>query len=106
MKIIAFIEARQGQVVRQILEHCGLWQDPPSSVANAPPRSPPRPRRRSRRSGVRRPCCPMPEADAGVSYKIDPDYLEFIHRSSTTENGHARLQALDNQDQPELPWDA
>ena len=37
----------------------------------------------------------MPEADAGVSYEVDPEYLE-----------HARLQALDEQDQPDLPWDA
>jgi len=89
MRIIAFIEARQGQIVRQILEHCGLWQDPPP---RAPPRPPPRPRRRSRPT---RPSCPMPEADAGVSYEVDPDYLEHAHR-----------EALDEQDQPELPWDA
>jgi hypothetical protein len=31
----------------------------------------------------------------GVSYEVDADYLE-----------HGRLQALDEQDQPELPWDA
>jgi len=95
MKIIAFIEARQGHVVRQILEHCGLWQDPPPPNANPPPRSPPRPRRRSRRSGASAPRCPMPETDAGVSYEVDPEYLEHAHR-----------EALDNPDQPELPWDA
>ncbi len=37
----------------------------------------------------------MPEADAGVSYKVDPEYLE-----------HANREAFDEQDQPELPWDA
>jgi hypothetical protein len=37
----------------------------------------------------------MPEADAGVSYEVDPEYLE-----------HARREALDEQDQPDLPWDA
>ena len=48
----------------------------------------------------------MPDADAGVSYEVDPEYLEFILRS-TTENGHARPQALDtSEDQPEPPWDA
>lgn len=92
MKIIAFIEARHGQLVRQILEHCGLWQDPPTPVANAPPRSPPRPRRRSRAAAPR---CPLPQADAGVRYEVDPEYLE-----------HARHEAHDEQDQPELPWDA
>lgn len=34
----------------------------------------------------------MPEADAGVSYEVDPDYLE-----------HARLQTLDEQNQLQLP---
>lgn len=95
MKIIAFIEARQGQVVRQILEHCGLWQDPPPPNANAPPRSPPRSRRGSRRSRATAPRCVLPEADAGVSYEVDPEYLEHAHR-----------EAVDEQDQPELPWDA
>lgn len=90
MKIIAFIEARQGQVLRQILEHCGLWQDP------SPPRTPPRPPpRRRRRSQVRRPHCPMPEDDAGVTYEVDPEYLEY-----------ARREALGEQNQPDLPWDA
>jgi hypothetical protein len=37
----------------------------------------------------------MPEADAGASYEVDPDYLEHAHR-----------EAVDEQDQPELPWDA
>jgi hypothetical protein len=91
------------KAVRQILEQCGLtsassvepWQDPPPPTANPPPRSPPHPRRRSRRSGATAPKCPMPEADAGVSYEVDPEYLEHAHR-----------EALDNQDQPELPWDA
>lgn len=30
-----------------------------------------------------------------MSYEVDPDYLE-----------HARLQTLDEQNQPQLPWDA
>lgn len=34
----------------------------------------------------------MPEAD--VSYEVDPEYLE-----------HARREALDEHDQPNLPWD-
>ena len=37
MKIVAVIEARQGEVIRKILEHCGLWRDPP------PPPGAPRP---------------------------------------------------------------
>ncbi len=37
----------------------------------------------------------MREANAGVSYELDPDHLEDAPR-----------EALDNQDQPELPSDA
>ena len=29
MKIIAFIKAHQADLIRKILEDCGLWQDPP-----------------------------------------------------------------------------
>ena len=36
-----------------------------------------------------------PHADAGMSYEVDPDYLE-----------HTRREALDEHDQPDLPWDA
>jgi hypothetical protein len=55
-------------------------------------KEPPRPRIRSR---APQPRCSMPEPDAGVSYEIDPDYLE-----------HASREALDEHDQPDLPWDA
>ena len=30
MKIIAFIERRQTEVVEKILRHCGLWEEPPA----------------------------------------------------------------------------
>jgi hypothetical protein len=36
MKIISFMEARQSEIIRKILTHCGLWQEPP-------PRAPPHP---------------------------------------------------------------
>ena len=36
MKIVAFIEARQSEVIRKILEHCGLWHDPPSRAPPSP----------------------------------------------------------------------
>jgi hypothetical protein len=38
MKVVSLIEARQQDVVRRILEHCGLWTDPPPRL---PSRSPP-----------------------------------------------------------------
>ena len=34
MKVVAFIEPPQSDVIEEILKHCGLWQ---SSTARAPP---------------------------------------------------------------------
>ncbi len=79
MKIVAFIEARKGEVIRKILEHCDLWHDPPS-------RAPPREFHPSR--AVQAAC----ETDGGATYEADPDFLEFAQREQT--------------DQPELPWEA
>ena len=78
MKNIAFVEADQGDIIRKILEHCGLWEDPPAArlvdarrpgrrqVRNRPPRlpgiCPPRRGLRRRFQGVfpqvSRPNCP------------------------------------------------
>jgi ribosomal protein S27E len=60
MKIISFIEARQEDVIRKILEHCKLWEDPP-------PRAPP-PRAR--------PGLPDPLRTS----EVDPDFLEYSRR--------------------------
>ena len=38
MEIVSFITDRQPDVIRKILVHCGLWEDPP---ARAPPTAPP-----------------------------------------------------------------
>ncbi len=81
MKVVAFIEARQGEVIRKILEHCGLWHDPPS---RAPP-SPSGPSQTPRQ-------VPAPDPESGVTYEADPEFLE-----------HARRENLE---QPNLPWDA
>jgi len=78
MKIIAFIEARQEEVIRKRLQHCGLWHDPP-------PRAPARPSPPSRPSGL------VPQRDPGFSVEPDPDFLE-----------HARRQCVE---QPDLPWE-
>ena len=65
MKIIAFVEAREGrqdEVIRKILEHCDLWRDPP-------PRAPPKPAAPSR---------PVPwQAKLRLVHavEIDPDFL-------------------------------
>jgi hypothetical protein len=34
MKVVAFIEPPQAQVIEKILKHCGLWQEP---VSRPPP---------------------------------------------------------------------
>jgi hypothetical protein len=80
MKIIAFIEAHQPDLIRKILEHRGLWHDPPP---RAPPRSSP-PSRPVRSS-------PEPDSAPGITHEVDPDFLEHVHR-----------EALD---QPKLPWE-
>ena len=89
MKIVAFIEARQGEVIRKILEHCGLWHDPP-------PRAPPSPSsafQTPRQVSVPGPTPgDAPRPDPGVTYEADPEFLE-----------HARREYLE---QPDLPWDA
>jgi hypothetical protein len=62
IKIIAFIEAHKADVIRRILEHCGLWHDLPPQ---APPRPPP----------PTQPGEPCPEADGGITYEA-MDQLE------------------------------
>ena len=80
MKIIAFIEANQANVIRKILQHCGLWEDPA-------PRPPPKPI--PSRSG---PSLPLFDAShAETAEEVDPDFLE-----------HLRYEDLP---EPELPWD-
>ena len=34
MKVVAFLEPAQGEVIEEILRHCGLWQ---ASAPRAPP---------------------------------------------------------------------
>ena len=81
MKLVAFIEARQADLVRKIPEHCGLWHDPPS---RAPP-SPCGPSQTPRQ-------VPAPGPEAGVTYEADSEFL-----------AHARGEKIE---QPNLPWDA
>ena len=77
MKIISFIEARQDGVIRKILDHCGLWQEPP-------PRAPPGPARSSHPDGQAN------SSPREVSHEVDPDFLEHTRRERFV--------------QPELPW--
>ena len=78
MRIVSFIEARQEEVIRKTLQHCGPWHDPP-------PRAPPKPSSPSRPQGV------APQRDSGFALEPDPDFLE-----------HARRE---QNEQFELPWE-
>jgi len=56
MRVIAFIERRQRDVIRKILEHCGLWEQP--RAPDAAPASTP----------------PPVQAPLELHYEPDPDY--------------------------------
>ena len=56
--IISFIEKCQGDVIRKILTHCGLWEDP--EAAERPP-----------------PAAANGTVAGEVSYEPDPDYVPF-----------------------------
>ena len=77
MKIIAFVEARQDDVIRKILEHCGLWRDPPDPPPRPPPPAAPKAVHAQR------------ESDSTSIVEMDPDFLEHLHREK----------------QGELPWE-
>jgi len=71
MRIVSFIEARQEEVIRRILEHCGLWHGPPHRLP--PPRPPPQRRRR-----------PPP---CEVQLLLDPEFAVEPPPSSSREAG-------------------
>ena len=83
MQIVSLIEARQQEVLRQILEHCGLWQGPPRQLPQ--PRPPPdrRQRKPSRPRAVQLvldieldPDVPTSRSPvAGRHLVLDPEYL-------------------------------
>jgi hypothetical protein len=54
MRVIAFIERRQRDVIRKILEHCGLWEE-----RRAPARA----------------AAPPVQAPLELRYEADPDYV-------------------------------
>ncbi len=70
MKVIAFIEARQADVIRKILQHCGLWHDP----APRPP-----PKRQPPSSGQR------VDLPPGAPSQVDPDFLEYLRYEDAPE---------------------
>jgi len=84
MKIITFIEAKQGDVIRKILEHCGLWKPPPARPPPRPP--PPGSGAAGQGAGSARGSGRFNEVEA------DPDFLE-----------HLRLEK--QAQQMNLPWD-
>jgi len=61
MKVISFIERRQQVVIERILRHCGLWEGPIRTLANA--RGPPNGSERD------------PEEPRELQLVLDPEYL-------------------------------
>ena len=58
MRVIAFIERRQRDVIRKILEHCGLWEEPRAPAL------------------VTRPSTPdTRQVPLELRYEADPDYV-------------------------------
>jgi len=81
MKIIAFIEAHQQSVIRKILQHCGLWQDPPSRSPPKPATSPPGPKSGHQASLF----AGDDDPDSRLTHEVDPDFLEFVRREEIEE---------------------
>ena len=85
MKIVAYIEAHQADLIRKMLEHYSVWHDPPSRAPGPP--SPSGPSQTPRQVPA-----PAPGLESGVTYETGTEFLE-----------HARRE---NRAQPNLPWDA
>jgi hypothetical protein len=77
MKIISFIEARQDDVIRKILEHCGLWRAPP-------PRGPP--------PAAREPVGVSTSMEATENVEVDGDFLEHLRRERQGEQMELRWE--------------
>jgi hypothetical protein len=90
MKIIAFIEAHQGDTIRKILEHCGLWHDPPPRAP--PPESPTRSIPTSSNTRIARkstsPNCPG-------SHEPEPNIFNFGLAKAGIAGYHARMLPAD-----------
>ena len=86
MKIIAFIEHHQSEVIEKILPHCSLW-DPPGTRGppshggmGVPPVAPPPPGaafRLSKTGVARDEIGGLFDADSSVTLEPDGDYLDF-----------------------------
>jgi len=79
MRVISFIEARQEEVIRRILEHCGLWLGP---LPGLPPTRPPPVQKR-----------PPPPRD--VQLVLDPEFAQEPAISGSSPPG--RHMVLDPQ---------
>ena len=85
MKIVSFIERCQGDVVEQILRHCGLWEGPLRTRTGARP--PPRPTDRT-------------SGEHDLQFVPDPEYqqaecFESNRHQSTTEKTRELQSVLD-----------
>ena len=79
MKIVSFIERSQQEVIERILRHCGLWEGPLRTLANAraPPPAP----------------TPSPAAPGKLELVPDGEFLEHQRRENQ-ENQPGELQLI------------
>ena len=75
MRVIRFIEARQEEVIRRILQHCGLWQGP---LPGLPPARPP-------------PVQKRPPPPREVQLVLDPEFTPELRASGATPGRHLVL---------------
>ena len=62
MKIVAFLQPNQPNIIRKILEHCGFWQERPT---RAPPGIPPATH-------------PSPGEILGRTSELDGEFLDYL----------------------------
>ena len=81
MKIIACIEAGQDEVIRKILEHCGLWRGPlPRALPRATSSATSKPVHTL--SAVRM----LPASACANLVEMDPDYIERLRRENQADH--------------------
>ena len=66
---------------RKVLDHCGLWQDPPLRGPPKPAHSPPGPKSGHQGSLFAEEGGHNPR----LTCEVDPDFLEFVRREETDE---------------------
>ena len=89
MKIIAFPEAHQSDIIRKILQHCGLPLGGPKGWQGPPTRNPPNLTHTSHPGdqphGPNSRFSQADDPDSRLTYEVDPEFLEFARREELEE---------------------